>query len=256
MMKKLLPLLLLLALLFCACGSANPPAAVTTPTGADTPTTPAETTPEPSPAPAATPEPVIIYDAYNNSGSYSDSIGNHWDYVLRIPAIQAPGTDATRLNQELYTALYPHVKDALDAMEGLYSLGICNVDYTVHINGSLISILCEVDTDWGFESYYAVNFDAESKTEVDRAALLARFGMDEEEFLSLAASAAEAYFTQSFSNIPHDAFWQDRHDRSLATENFTDDCQLYVNDGGQLCMIVKLYSFAGANYYYHEYPLT
>ena len=141
-------------------------------------------------------------------------------------------------------------------MEGLYSLGVCNVDYTVHINGSLISILCEVDTDWGFETYYAVNFDAESKTEVDRAALLARFGMDEGEFLSLAASAAEAYFTQSYANVPHDEFWQDRHDRSLAMENFTDDCQLYVNDGRQLCMIVKLYSFAGADYYYHEYPLT
>lgn len=261
-MKKLLPFLLLLSLLLCACSSAGgsiaPLPGAADPTAAPSQEPAPQITSEPAPAPAATLEPVVIYDAYCKIGSYDDSLSNHWDYVLRIPAIQASGSDATRLNQELYTALYPSVKDALDAMEGLYSLGVCNVDYTVYINGSLISIVSEVDTDWGFESYYVVNFDAESKTEVDRAALLARFGLNEESFLDLAVQTVENYFKEHYdnANIPKDSFWQDRHDQSVAKKNFTEDCQLFVSAEGKLCMIVKLYSFAGADYYYNIFPLT
>ena len=261
-MKRLLPLLLLLSLLLSACSAVPPAPGGDAPTAAPSPasaeTSPApEAAPETSVPPAETPEPVVIYDAYCKIGSYDDSLSNHWDYVLRIPAIQAPGSDATRLNQEMYTALYPYVKDALDAMESMVSLGICGVDYKVYVNDSLISIVSEVDTDWGFESYYAVNYDAESKTEVDRAALLARFGLDEEGFLALAAQTVDKYFKEHYDspNIPKDSFWQDRYDKSAARENFTQDCQLYVNDQGQLCMIFKLYSFAGADYYYQILPL-
>jgi hypothetical protein len=260
-MKKLLPFLLLLSLLLCACSSAGgsiaPLPGTADPTAAPSQEPAPQITSEPAPAPAATPEPVVIYDAYCKIGSYDDSLSNHWDYVLRIPAIQAPGSDATRLNQEMYTALYPYVKDALDAMESMVSLGICGVDYKVYVNDSLISIVSEVDTDWGFESYYTVNYDAESKTEVDRAALLARFGLDEEGFLALAVQTVDKYFKEHYDspNIPKDSFWQDRYDKSAARENFTQDCQLYVNDQGQLCMIFKLYSFAGADYYYQILPL-
>ncbi len=252
-MKKSLCLLLLLSLLLCACGFSLPktgsPAQTIAPAAAPTPS-PAPA-PEPSPAPAPTPEPVVIYDAFCETGTYYDDVNNKWDYVLRIPAIQAPGADATRLNSEIFAALYPSVNDAKDCMIGGYSLVVWRVDYTVYVNGQLISILAEVDTDWGFDSYYTINYDASTYSELTRAQLLQRYGLTEESFPAEASAVVDRYFQQTYSNIARDEFYQDRYDHSTALENFRSDCQLYVNELGQLCMIAKLYSFAGADYYYH-----
>lgn len=246
-MKKLTCCLLLMALLLSACGSVSPQPTQSPPSAASSPL------PEPTAQPAhmVTPEPVVIYDALSESGSYADDVGNSYIYLLRIPAIQAPGTDATRLNQELFTFLYPYVLDAKNAMAGGFSLVVHTVDYQIHINEQMISLVCEVDNDWGQRFYHVVNFDAGSYSEVMRPQLLQRFGLTEESFLTRAKDAMEAYFADNFSGIPHDAFYADRHDQSVAEQNFREDCQLFVNDGGRLCMIVKIYSFAGADYYYH-----
>ena len=156
-MKKTLAFLVLLSLLLCACSITSPskpiaapnvvtpPPATPSPSPAPEPVSPAtpSPTPTPEPEPPATPEPVVIYDAFFETGNYSDSFNNTWNYVLRIPAIQASGTDATRLNQELFSTLYPDVKAAKDAMEENTSLGICRVDYTICINDQLISLVCE-----------------------------------------------------------------------------------------------------------------
>lgn len=208
-----------------------------------------------TPLPASTPEPVEIYDAFYEAGYYSDDVGNTWQYTLRIPAIRASGTDAVLLNQQMYDDLYPGVKDALDAMEGEYSLVVGKVDYAIHINGNLISIVGEIDTDWGFDYYFAYNYDAGTHRIVDRAELLSRYELTEEQFISLASATVGAYFRDSYANISRDEFWTDRYEKSIAEENFTEDCGLFADDEGKLCMIVRLYSFAGADYYYHFFPL-
>lgn len=246
-MKKLTCCLLLFPLLLCACASASPQPTQSSP--AAIPSHTAEPTAEPTPAP--TPEPVVIYDALCENGNYTDDVGNTYPYLLRIPAIQAPGTDANRLNQEMFTVLYPYVLDAKNAMDGGFSLVVHTVDYQIHINEQLISLVCEVDNDWGQSFYHVVNFDAGSNSEVTRLQLLQRFGLTEESFLARARETMEAYFTDNFVNIPHDAFYADRHDESVAEQNFQKDCQLFADDSGRLCMIVKIYSFAGADYYYH-----
>jgi hypothetical protein len=201
-------------------------------------------------------ENVEIYDAFYDAGYYSDELGNTWQYTLRIPGIRAAGPEAARISQQMVDDLMPAVQDAQEAMAGQYSLIVSGVDYTIHLNGELISIVAVVKTDWGFDNYYVYRFDAASRTIIDRSALLSRFGMTEEDFLALAAGTVEAYFQQNYSNVPRDDFWADRYEKSTARENFTNDCQLYVDDDGKLCMIARLYSFAGADYYYHSFPLT
>ena len=209
----------------------------------------------PEPVPAATPEPVEIYDAFCEVGTYSDEFNNSWSYVLRIPAIKTSGADATRLNQELFTALYPGVSEVKNAMAMGTSLGVDRVDYTIYINDQLISIVCETDTNWGFESYYVVNFDASTRTEVTQEQLLQRFGLTKEQFLDLGVQVMQQYFQDSLSAAPKDEMYWDRYNKSTAKENFSSDCQLYVDNNGQLCMIVKLYSLAGADYYYHIFTV-
>ena len=183
-MKKRIPFILLLGLLLSACGMLTP--------------VPGETmelsSPEPGAAEAASaasPVPVMIRDAFCESGSYRDSVGNTWDYVLRIPMIESEGEDAARLSRELNAALEPAVKEAQDSMASGCSLMVTRVDYTVYEKDHLISILCKTDTDWGFESYYAVNYDASTHSEVSRAQLLRRFGLTEDAFQKKAEELVE-----------------------------------------------------------------
>ena len=247
-MKKWIPCIFLLGLLLSACGMLTP--------------VPGETmelsSPEPGAAEAASaasPVPVMIRDAFCESGSYRDSVGNTWDYVLRIPMIESEGEDAARLSRELNAALEPAVKEAQDSMASGCSLMVTRVDYTVYEKDHLISILCKTDTDWGFESYYAVNYDASTHSEVSRAQLLRRFGLTEDAFQKKAEELVEAFFRETYAAAPQDAFYRDRHDRSADASNFREDCCLFVNEQGRLCMIPKLYSFAGADYYYHIFVL-
>ena len=248
-MKKWISVVFLLGLLLDGCGMVSPSA-------------PGESIEISSPEPraaeaasAATSVPVMVRDALSESGSYSDKVGNTWDYVLRIPMIDTAGKDAARLNRELIAVLEPAVKNAQTSIASGNSLVVTRVDYTVYRNGDLISILCETDTDWGFESYYAVNFDASTHSEVNRTQLLQRFDMTEEAFEAKAAELVEAFFQKHFPTFPRDAFYRDRHDRSVDAQNFKEDCCLFVNEQGQLCMIPKLYSFAGGDYKYQIFAL-
>lgn len=249
-MKRWISVWLLLSLLLCACGTVSPAPAEES----SVPSVPEASVPEVTNAP--TPVPVVIRDALYESGSYCDNVGNSWDYVLRIPMIETAGEDAARLNRELYAALDPAVKEAKSSMTDGCSLIVNRVDYTVFVNGQLISILCETDTDWGFESYYTVNYDVSTHSEVNRTELLQRYGLQEEDFIAKAKELVENYFDEHYSAVPRDDFYRDRHERSVDAQNFKEDCCLFVNESGQLCMIPKLYSFAGGDYYFHIFALN
>ena len=80
-MKRWIPVWLLLSLLLCACGTVSPAPAEES----STPSVHEAPVPEVTKAP--TPVPVVIRDALYESGSYSDNVGNSWDYLLRIPMI-------------------------------------------------------------------------------------------------------------------------------------------------------------------------
>lgn len=259
-MKKTLLFLLLSALLLSACSGSSlipplPGLEDASPIPTETPA-PVEPTEQLFEEPEESPVPFEIYVAYSNEGEYADGAGNTYQFLYRIPGIRDSGEDAERLSQQIYDTLFSRVKDGLDAMEGNYSLIVLWVDYSVYQNGDLYSIVSRVDTDWGFSEYYAVTYDRSTGKEVDRAALLQRYGLTEMMFLPLAADLVDGLYQSSYVSVKRDAFWKQQHDKSIAPENFTQDCQLYINESGQLCMIFRLYSLAGGDYYYHILPVA
>ena len=253
-MKRIIPILLLAVMLLCACGSFLPDSPHSS--AAPSPITDSDLQVAQSPDDSASAAgDVSVYDAYLSEGTYRDSLGNTWDFCLRIPAISAPGADAKRLNQELYNPSFPSIQDALNSMSANYSLVLCRVDYETYRNNDLLSIVATVSTDWGYDIYYTVNFDCGNCKEVSREELLTRFQLTQEQFLPLATDAVNRIFLEEFSDLPHDALWQDRHDKSLDPEHLQHDSKLYVDSDGHLCMIARLYSFAGADFYYRSIPI-
>ena len=106
-MKKVLPCVLLIAVLMCACGETADFSLVP-----GTVQEAAQPSPAAVPVPESTPEKVEIFDVFYDAGYYSDNVGNEWQYTLRIPGIRASGTDVAALNERMYSDLIPSVQDA------------------------------------------------------------------------------------------------------------------------------------------------
>ena len=79
--------------------------------------------------------------------------------------------------------------------------------------------------------------------------------MDEWSFLSYARNAAGNKFGD-YSNYPSDMlqFAEDQYHKTVMDENL-QDTQLFFDGNGTLCMVVRIFSMAGADYYWHVVPL-
>ena len=259
-MKKLVSLLLLctLVLSLCACGEVAPaPAESSAPMESSAP---AESTEPSAPAvPAESEAPVsaedIVVTSFEKSGNYTDSLGNEYHFSYRVPAINADTEDARRLNSAINAQLMSVVDEELSSMDSGVSLVSVNVDYSVYVNGGIVSILCKADSPNDFYSYRVYNYDAESGREFTRTDFLAREGLTEEELVSLASSACERKYIEAFGGFPHDSFYEEQYARTTDPANYGDDLMLYYGEDGAFSMVAPIYSLAGAAFYYQELPI-
>ena len=256
-MKKTVCFLLLFALILslCACGEVSPaPAESAAPSETPAPVESAE--PSETPAPVESETPVIPEDivitAYENSGDYTDSLGNKYRYSYRIPAINADTEDALRLNSLINEQLMSVVNEELSAMADGVSLVTVNVDFSFYVNGGIVSLLCKADSPNDFYSYWVYNYDAESGREFTRSDFLAREELTEEELVSLALSACEAKFIEAFGSFPHDSFYEEQYARTIDPAGYGEDLMLYYGENGALSIVAPIYSLAGAAFYYQE----
>ena len=261
-MKKILSLVLILSLCLAltACGGVSTSApAAPAPTepapeessleaAAETPT---ESLSEESaePAPEAVAETVPVFTVYQKEGDYSDSVGNDYHYLFRIPAFSGESGDTLRLNTETYDFYMSLIRTELDYIEenAGHSLLSYNADYKYHVNGDLVSLLCHVSNDWGQTRYRAVNIDAVGR-ELSRAEVLKAAGLDEESFLALAAEALKASFSDP-ENLPEAArpYAEEQNSKTLAEDNLLNT-QLFLNGEGKLSMVVRVFVLAGPDY--------
>ena len=121
-MKKTVCFLLLFALILslCACGEVSPaPAESAAPSETPVPVESAELSETPAPVEPETPvvpEDIVI-TAYENSGDYTDSLGNEYRYSYRIPAINTETEEARRINEAIHAQLMSVVDEELSSMD-------------------------------------------------------------------------------------------------------------------------------------------
>lgn len=257
-MKKILSLILILSLslALAACGGVStsaPSAPVPAEASPEEPASQeaAETAAESLSEESAGPDEaaVAVFTVYHKEGDYNDSIGNDYHYSFRIPAFAGESGDILRLNTETYDFYMSLIRRDLECIEenAGYSLLAYNADYECHVNGSLVSLLCQVSNDWGQPRYRAVNIDAEGH-ELSRAEVLEAAGLDEEGFLTLAAEALKASFSDP-EKLPEEArpYAEEQNAKTLAEDNLLDT-QLFLNGEGKLSMVVRVFVLAGPDY--------
>lgn len=265
-MKRYTSLILILsftALLLCACGEAPAAAPVESlaPVETQSPVenvSPVETvTPAETPASSAAPAYTVI-PALEESGSYTDSLGNVYEYSYRIPAIcsAVSFSDVSSLNSTIYEQLMQTVSSERNSMDSGVSLTCAVLDYESYVNGSVISIVCTADMPNDFISYWVYNFDTASGQEFTPANFAAAAGITEDALYALASAACGNAFTETYGQLPHDSFYEEQYAKTIDSENLVAEAMFFYDENGTLSVAAPVYSLAGASFYYRELPIV
>ena len=200
---------------------------------------------------------VPLYDTtiviYNETGTYE-----HCCY--RVPQLNCNTPDAERINADIAASFDPIVQDALILAEKGCTSNCYYIDYrTIWFENTLALLIY-----WEYPNqcifYKVYNFDRVTGCEVTNAELLARVGLDEEAFISLAKTRSVEVFDEKYQNLPDDMKYSDfagrQREASASDEFINPDMRMYLREDGKLMLISAIGSLAGAEYYEEVYPLV
>lgn len=221
-----------------------------TPTVAQPVGTPVVTTPQPLEPTTAPVVPSVsissnsaVYSIVDQTGTYTDSFGNVYNYQYKVPAFGCTGPDTELLSEELYNAVMPIVNAELASMQSGGVLNVTRTDYASYANGRYVSVLCTIYYSDGSTGYRCATLNTDTGYRATNAELMQYVGISEADFVPLAAQAiagkfvelsgqSGAEFSQSFNISPASA-------------------ELFINASGRLAFPVEIYSSEGAaNYQY------
>ncbi len=195
-----------------------------------------------------------IAEILNESGTYTDCVGNTCQYTYQIPQFNAESESAKVLNSRIVQELGEVIEIEYEVMAGEVSLDCPSVTYEVFEYGDVVSFLVAIDYETDFVDYFAYSYDFAGNKEVTNKELLALNEMTEEMFVEEACRQATEDFIEWAKVAYPDMTKEDREwviAESVAAT--TADLPMYYDSEGTLHAYVPLASVAGASWYYSLY---
>ena len=201
---------------------------------------------------------IWVDDLCRKEGDYTDPFGYNEHYFLRLPMIYGADTeDIKKVNAEIEELKTEYVDTALNEIEDELSLSIRDIGYSFVTFKGITSVLVYINwADSDYTIYRCWNLDSDGRL-VENAEVLALFGFDPESFIETAGAMVEEDF-------PLDAEWFDEdtrrafkeiRDKTMSDENFNADVPLYITQDRGLGFVLRVYSMAGADYYWRLYSV-
>mgnify|MGYP001119692052 FL=1 len=191
-----------------------------------------------------------VYFTEDKSGTYTDSVGNVYNYLIKIPAFSGGSEDAERINKYFDDALRPIVEDELAAMEDELSL-MTGEKCEVFESGDVTSVLVSVYYPNDYIQYYTASMNTRENREMNNADIAAAYGIDEvdlpDKLREEATAAVEEYYAD-FGDISGDGFADvtGTRDETLAVIGSDEwEPTLFINGEGKVCMISEVMSPVG-----------
>jgi hypothetical protein len=196
------------------------------------------------------PDKPLVYDQYAKEGEYTESKSSSpYTYAYHVPSINLKSDDAAKINAELNALCMPYINDALDCIKSGVSISTFNIDYHYYENYGTLSLLVRISRYGDRFKVYVI--DTSSGKKISNTELLAKRSISEEKFLSSVKEFATAEFKQQYAGEPGTALDTERYNKTVDINNINTDTPMYFDSDGTLCVIAKIYSPAGAEYYYH-----
>ncbi len=231
----------------------------------------------PQPAPSPTPEPTevpvstevpastdapvpgpddpgLVTDAFVYQGS--DEFG---PAEYRVPTINLPGAEA--VNAQIWQDMYETTLggDAgIESRQGNGGFIVRNMFYRWAVNGDVLSVWATAELDVNdIVEYFVYNVSYPDGAQLSDDELLARAGMDPDQFRELSRLALTSKFNALYGGLQDPdlvSFKEDQLAQTQSDEN-VQTVQPFLDDNGAMCVIGRIYSMAGAEYYCYALTL-
>lgn len=204
----------------------------------------------------------LVTDVYSNSYSYTKKQYNFVEekyedmqFVANyfIPQINIAGDETKQLNNEIYDSLNSIIQTSVSHIEKeefdeptFYK----NVTYNWGISENILSVLIKKErlTEYGGKSYDVYTISTVDGTLADRKVILESVGMAEEDFYTRCNTVLQYLYIDTYGQIMDSSsdFFQQQLQKTVSKENI-DVSSVYVNETGELCMIISMYNLAGSS---------
>lgn len=278
-MKKLTALALSLLFLFtlAACAEKEPTGKpfenITLPTTETTEATEAPTTAQTS-APTETEEPTeptseepttgaeeLVSDYYSDAGEYEflydENTSDTFYYSFHLPEIAAFTEGAIAINQSISETFGALIEEEYKAMEDGWFLNYNVVNWYPTFYRDLLVLVIAAESVSDFSSYGVYCYNYTTGEWLQGSALLEYLYIEEESFLEATRTAAEECFVSYYGDIPEEERELYGYNECLAwtvsDDNINlDNLMFYPDEQGELVVIARIGSMAGADWYYHH----
>lgn len=178
------------------------------------------------------------------------------DIVFSVPQINGTTNDILNINSVIKDRFKPYIdRNDLDEFgEISISINIWPLERKFITNDSNYCSLLIIRSDpSGGKGHTVYNLNKFSGTKVSNAELLESLGMSDEEYLTAAKEAAieacKEYNAAALdAGMPAEAI-QQLIDDTVSEENLNINNLMFINENGELCVVVGIAAVAGAAYY-------
>lgn len=232
--------------------------APTEPAATEAPVTEAPSTEAPVPTTEA-PAPVdpwsLLGSGGYEAGSYTDELGNEYDYSWDLPLLLADTESARAINADIDANFGEMIRYEKENMEEGLSMGIIEIGFRgiVWEDVLTVEIVSRSYFD-GWEGYGIYSYETSTGRWLTTADVLERMGYTQDQFLDTCRIQFRQYYVDMYSQIPESdrsqyGYYQGL-DRQITSEFVNMDLLAYPEDG-DIVVIAPIVSLAGADYYYH-----
>ena len=189
-----------------------------------------------------------VYFTEDKSGTYTDSVGNVYNYSYKIPAFSGGSEDAERINKYFDDTLRPIGEDELAAMEDELSLMTGDIKCEVFESGDVTSVLVSVYYPNDYIQYYTASMNTRENREMNNADIAAAYGIDEVDLPDKLREEAKAAVEKYYADFSGDGFADvtGTRDETLAVIGSDEwEPTLFINGEGKVCMISEVMSPVG-----------
>lgn len=191
----------------------------------------------------------LVTDAFAYSGTTKDS--NNTSVSYKIPKININSSDATKINNEIDEEITSKVKEMITEINEGHTPATNKISYKFYINDDILSVITKSDYANDVELYLVYNININTGKSISNEELINKKGMTKEQFEEKLTSAVKSEFVNIYGYVNN---WMNtqEYNNTISASNCDANAQMiYLDESGNINVVAKIYSFAGADSYYY-----
>lgn len=208
-------------------------------------------------------EQVYTVDKWNESTNISEPTTVTASY--EIPKITISNKNMDWLNESIYNRLHPLIETSLSEISDLgYPQTSNNITYRWFLSEDFLSLLVSIEAEPDFGSgnqYIVYNISTSTGLEVTNDIVYIQKNLLQQEYLEKVKQALGSCYwgdltlsNEIFRDTSYVDIFNQQYEKTVSDANIGDAIP-YISETGHLCVIAKIYSMAGSEYYYENINL-